>query len=279
MARYLRIERVTVFHFPSLKVEFSSLVFWHTFFLFPYLPFVDRFLYDNCEFYTGCFQHVFTLLFFFLLGIGLIYIGRNYLDEKGKHRLGNVMACTLSLTIILWTAIEIYLGKFTVQESLPLFLCNIMALFMPIFTLTRNRTIYEIIVFWILGGTFQGIITPDLVHAFPHYWFFKYWIGHAGLIVMIFYATYVYELYPTKKSIFKSFGMLQVYFLMVILINYLLDANYLYLNEKPQVATLLDHFGPWPLYILVVQLIVIPVCYGVYYALKGLNRVLGVKET
>ena len=37
----------------------------------------------------------------------------------------------------------------------------------------------------------------------------------------------------------------------------LLDANYFYLMAKPINPSVLDYFGPWPIYILVAELLVI----------------------
>jgi uncharacterized membrane protein YwaF len=51
---------------------------------------------------------------------------------------------------------------------------------------------------------------------------------------------------------------------MMVIINYTLNANYFYLNEKPQSASILDYFGEWPWYILVAQLIIIPYFLLIY---------------
>ena len=50
---------------------------------------------------------------------------------------------------------------------------------------------------------------PDLSEGFPHVNFFKYWLEHAGLVVFIIYATLIYDMRPTVKSIFKSFGAMK----------------------------------------------------------------------
>jgi uncharacterized membrane protein YwaF len=57
-------------------------------------------------------------------------------------------------------------------------------------------------------------------------------------------------------------------------LNFLLDANYSYLNEKPKSASVLDLFGEWPYYILVVQLIVIPLFLIIYlpFFFTGRNK-------
>jgi len=69
---------------------------------------------------------------------------------------------------------------------------------------------------------------------------------------------------PTFKSIFKSVLALQVYVVMMVAINALLEANYFYLNEKPKSASVLDYFGDWPYYIIVTQLILVPYFLVIY---------------
>jgi len=149
----------------------------------------------------------------------------------------------LSASVIIWTSIKIYLHSFDIKEDFPFHLCNILALLLPIFSITKNKAIYEIIFFWVLAGTSHSVITPDLVNGYPNFVFFKYWYVHAGLIIFIFYSTIVYGFKPNLKSVFKSFSALQVYILMMFLINYFTKANYFYTNRKPLVANALDYLG------------------------------------
>jgi uncharacterized membrane protein YwaF len=46
-----------------------------------------------------------------------------------------------------------------------------------------------------------------------------------------------------------------VYFFSVMAVNWAADTNFGFLMEKPRGATLLDHLGPWPFYLIWVQLI------------------------
>ena len=123
---------------------------------------------------------------------------------------------------------------------------------------------YEVLLFWIVAGTLQGVITPDIAEGFPTFDYFRYWTVHLGLLIIIFYATFVFGMRPTFKSIFKSVLALQVYVVMMVAINALLDANYFYLNEKPKSASVLDYFGYWPYYIIVTQLILVPYFLVIY---------------
>jgi len=78
------------------------------------------------------------------------------------------------------------------------------------------------------------------------------------------YATINYNMYPTTKSIFKSFFALQGYFVAMLLVNYMLGSNYFFISEKPPQGSLLDYLGPWPWYILVGEAIVFPYFFLIY---------------
>jgi hypothetical integral membrane protein (TIGR02206 family) len=123
---------------------------------------------------------------------------------------------------------------------------------------------FEILVFWVIAGTLQGVITPDIADGFPSLDYMRYWIVHLGLLTVIFYTIFVFKMRPKFKSIFKSFLALQVYVVLMIVINYFLDANYFYLNRKPESASVLDYFGEWPYYIIVAQLVIIPLFLLIY---------------
>ena len=49
----------------------------------------------------------------------------------------------------------------------------------------------------------------------------------------MFYATFVYKMRPTIKSVFKSFIGMQFYMVLMFLINHLLGSNYFIQTENP----------------------------------------------
>ncbi|PHR68806.1 MAG: TIGR02206 family membrane protein [Lutibacter sp.] len=221
------------------------------------------FLKDNNEFVMFGMQHLVATLFFILFGFLLIRWAKKQPKYK-QIKVGNTFAFSLSFVVILWTVIKIYQRGFDIQHDLPFHLCNFIALFLPIFSITRKKIYYEILLFWILAGTSQAVITPDIRNGFPHYVFLKYWYVHAGLVVFILYATTIYGMRPTIKSVFKSFAALLVYFLLMLVINKIVGANYLYLNHKPEGASLLNYLGEWPYYIFGVMIIVLPLFFLIY---------------
>jgi len=230
----------------------------------------------NNAFKTLSTEHVLTVVLFAMAGYALIYWATNYLSIQQQKKLATYYAFSLSLTIVVWTAIKIYLNDFNLQTDLPLNLCNLVSLLAPVLTLSKKKIYFELFFFWVMAGTLQAVFTPSLEHSFPHYDYFKYWHVHAGLVIFILYITVIYKYQPTFKSVLRSFYGIQIYLVCMLLINHMLGSNYFFLNEKPVKGSLLDWFGDWPNYILIAELIMIPffsLFYLPFYFMRKRERV------
>ncbi|WP_439152010.1 YwaF family protein [Winogradskyella sp.] len=212
----------------------------------------------------GSLQHLIPIVIAIVFSVVSISFSNQFLSNAQKEKVIHVFACLISVTIICFHVYRIIFESYNFKTDLPLYLCSLMAVIIPIFTHYRKYWMFEILLFWIIGGTLQGVITPDIPMGFPSFDYFRYWTVHLGLLMVIFYFIFVFRLKPKLKSVWKSFFALQVYVLLMVILNYLLDANYFYLNEKPKSASLLDYFGEWPTYILVGQLIIIPLFLIIY---------------
>jgi len=212
----------------------------------------------------GSIEHVLPIGLAILFCSVLIRFARKKLSTNQKHLVFKWLGIFVSLTIVLFHAHKISLGGYAISKDLPLFLCSFLALIIPVFTSYKKYWMYEILLFWIIAGTLQGVITPDIAEGFPSLDYFRYWIVHLGLLTIIFYATFVLHMRPKFKSVIKSFLALQVYVAAIMLINYVLNSNYFYLNRKPESASALDYLGDYPYYLLVVELILIPFFLLIY---------------
>lgn len=220
----------------------------------------------------GSFQHLFPIAIAIGFTIFLIHYSSRDFSVLQKEKTIQCLGWLVSLTVIAFHAYQISFETYNFKSDLPLYLCSLMALLIPIFTFYRRYWMFEILVFWIIGGTLQGVITPDIKDGFPSFDYFRYWIAHLGLLTIIFYFIFVFKMRPKLKSLFKSFLALQMYVALIMVINYFLDANYFYLNQKPESASLLNYFGEWPYYILVGQLIVIPLFFIIYLPFYFTNK-------
>lgn len=219
----------------------------------------------------GSLEHLLPISIGIVFAVFFIVYSRRKLSRTEQQKALQYLAIFVSVTVAIFHLHRISLGTYNIKTDLPLYLCSLIALLIPVFTYYRNYWMYEILLFWIIAGTLQGVITPDIATGFPTFDYFRYWIVHLGLLTIIFYVTFVFGMRPTLKSVFKSFFALQLYVVVMVLINWVLDANYFYLNVKPKSASALDYFGEWPIYIIVVQLLLIPyflIIYVPFYLTK-----------
>ena len=226
------------------------------------LIFMEFFLEENSTFKAFSIQHFWVVILCICFGTFLILFTKKQ-HKKFQSIIGNIFAFSIALAVVLGTLIKIYKGNFNFQEDLPLHLCSFLALAIPVLSVTKNFVVYEVFFFLIFAGTLQSIITPD-EHNYLNFPFFRYWFVHAGLVIFMLFATFVYNMRPTIKSVGKSFLGMQIYMILMFAVNYFLGSNYFYTNRKPNATTALDLFGDWPQYVFIVELLVIPYFLLIY---------------
>lgn len=215
--------------------------------------------------------HIATLIFSLGFLILLIVVGRN-LTRQQNLLIGRCLSVFLSLTVILFIVFHIQFERFDIAVDLPLSICNLFAFTAPLLFWNPNPKRMEVVYFAVMSGTFQAIITPDLYVGFPTYGFFKYWISHVGLVIIVIHYLLSFQLRPRAKGIFITFVWLNLYLMIIVPINLLLDANYFYLMEKPINPSILDLFGPWPTYLLVSEVLAMAFFALAYLPIMWANR-------
>lgn len=206
---------------------------------------------SNTDFQLFGNQHLIMIFLTILLAFYLSWMSKKYFSQELQIRLGRWMTLIMATAVIGWIALRMVLGEFDYKTDLPFDICNMVALILPLMMWTPTYRVHEILYFWIFAGTTQAILTPHLLDGFPHFTFIKYWTVHGGLVIFAVYATVVFELTPTWKSLWRSFLMLQTYIIFLFGINLLLGSNYAYLMGKPPTASALDYLGDYPWYLLI----------------------------
>ena len=215
-------------------------------------------------------SHVFSIILFIVLALSIPYLAKKNLNENQQHSLGKIIGVMVLVGYLSWVILEILAGSFNLKLHLPFHLCRTANVLIFIVLFFRSFLAYEIVFFWGLT-VIHAVITPDITQGFPHYHFVRYWLTHQLMIIGIIYATFVYDIRPHKKSIYKSFVALLLFFLITIPVNLLLDANYFWICGKPPVGTVLDYFGPWPWYLVVATLLALIHFYFFYYLINFIS--------
>ena len=209
-------------------------------------------------------SHITMLLLTLFLTAGFIWAGRKWPDTKLSRILGAIPATCLLGSYIAYNIQRVLDGYWEPRYDLPMELCTWAAIAVIITGFTKNQFTFELTYFWVMAGSIHGTLTPNLQEDFPHFYFFIYFIGHVGLIVASFYFLFAWKLRPTKGSVLRVFLMSELYFVVALSLDFLLDTNYGYLRHKPTNPSFMDYLGPWPYYLIWMQLLAFPMFLLLY---------------
>lgn len=197
------------------------------------------------------FEH--TISLFILLFLCLfLFIFRNTKFMKHIRWILFFLLLLSEISINVWT---IYYGNWSIRFNLPLQLCTVSIYLCSIMLLTKSYRIFEIVYFTGIGGAIQAIVTPDLFYTFPHFRFLHFFGAHIAIILSIFYMIWVYHYKVTFSSLIKSFFALNVLAFIAFSVNLHIESNYMFLASKPTGPSLLDLLGPYPYYILSLEVV------------------------
>lgn len=207
-----------------------------------------------------------------ILGISAFCILFIYFAKKENRERQFVLGFCLSLlpfiAMLARIFMEVYEGNFSLDDDLPLHLCRLASLVMPVFFILKNEVWLRRMYFIILAGCLQAVITPELTYYHPHYSFWIYWIMHAVLIWLPIYVVLVLNVVPAWIDLKEAYVATILYMLATLLINFALSSNYFYTRHKPPSASLLDVMGPWPWYMLtgaIIALVLFMIFYIPFY--------------
>ncbi len=146
-------------------------------------------------------------------------------------------------------------GALTWKYSLPLDLCSLVLVACIISLLRPGQLITEIAYFWGVGGILQALATPDVAEGFPSIPFILFFWGHGASLMAITFLIMRRGFKPRKGSVIRMMIALNFYAVVVGTVNAIMGWNYGYLCSKPYAPSLLDFLGPWPWYLLSIELI------------------------
>ncbi len=155
-------------------------------------------------------------------------------------------------------------GVWDPVDSLPFQLCSISLFLSIIMLLTRNLFLFEITYFLGIGGAMQAMLTPELAYDFPQYRYFHFFLAHIAIILASLYMAWFENCRPTIKSMWKAFTALNVIAVVVFFINKATGGNYMFLARKPINPSLIDFLGPYPWYILSLEIVALFMFFILY---------------
>ncbi len=204
------------------------------------------------ELFSG--GHLLTLGVIVTAWVAVIFQGRRR-DSAAAQRGGRILAIVLLVYKVVDTWAWYTIVDYPPIGLLPLHICDVLFLVSAYTLWTGSQRSYELTYFWTFAGTSHSLITPDVAVGFPSFPYFAFFASHGLLLMAALYATLVLRMRPMPGSVLRAFVALNLYALFVGLVNLVLGTNYMFLMEKPEAATLMDYLGPWPWYLLSLELL------------------------
>lgn len=181
-----------------------------------------------------------------------------WVRRAGSEKLGRVIAWTLAAALVAdelaglgWAAARVDRWTF-LRESLPLHICDA-ALFAAVAGLVaRSDFSFEVAWFWGLGGTLQGVITPNLPAGFPDFEFFRFFILHVGIVTSALFMALGLGMRARPGAVWRVVVATNIYLVLLAGVNLLLGSNYAFLCRAPAGGSPF-FFLPWPWYLLTLE--------------------------
>lgn len=156
---------------------------------------------------------------------------------------------TLILIELVQQAYLKHFGIWNAKSSLPIHLCGISGILAGIMMIRQNYSGFEFLALIGSPGALHAILTPQLNHGPIPFLIFKYYVSHAGIILVPLFFAIVLGYRIKESSWYKVFLLCQLLILFVGLANFMIGSNYMYLTKKPLVNNPMI-IGEWPWYIL-----------------------------
>lgn len=166
------------------------------------------------------------------------------------------------------------MGIWTLGTSLPLHLCSLSLMLGPFLYLTKSQKLFDLIYYWGIGA-FIALLTPDIgATGFPSFRYYQFFLSHGLILFEVIYMMAVYRMRPSSKSLKNTIIYTNLIMLGIGAINHLVGGNYFFIAKKPSTASFLDFLGPWPIYIIYMEIIAFAIFFLMYlpFARRNLAR-------
>lgn len=188
---------------------------------------------------------------------GMIALGRSgeRNDRIARGILAFLCLAAFAYTQAAWSTVE---GDHDLDSALPLHLCDIAAIIAGFALITGQRLLVMLTYFWGLAATVQALLTPAISVGFPHPAFVAFFVQHFAIVAAALYMPLVsgWRLAPPWwKGPLTAMLWINGYLVIAMAVNAWLGTNFGFAARKPVNPSLLDHLGPWPLYLVWMELL------------------------
>lgn len=190
-------------------------------------------------------------------------------SKKNVELFAKVFVCLFIVIYFIYHMLHVYDGTWTLNKRLPLHLCGITSVIICFILFIDKKQFWFEFLFYagILGGL-NALYTP-LIDNYTgvDFFYYEYFYSHTSIIILPLYMYYYMGMNLSKYSWLKSFLFINILMVIIMPIDFLIDANYMYLKNPPAV----DHplvSGDWPYYLVNLEFVILILLYFTYSLFK-----------
>lgn len=179
-----------------------------------------------------------------MLLVAMWVLSHTALARAAERALGILLLLVVPASVVMhW----LY-GSLSAQTCLPLQYCDVAAIAGGLGLCFKKSFWCEVVYFFGLAGTFQGLLTPALQFDYPDPRFFAFFALHGGVTVAAFYVVTGMRMRPRPGAVRRVMTFSLAWYAVTALVNLALGTNYAFQCAKPPGASLFDWLGPPPWY-------------------------------
>lgn len=187
--------------------------------------------------------------------------------------LAAALLAATAATLVTWS----HEFPLTIWDVLPLHLCDFLILVAAFALVTRAQPAYELLYFWGCAGTLLALVSPDVRTSFPDWRFLSFFALHGLVVISAVVLTAGFGMRPRPGAPWRTLLITNAYAAVVGLVNAAFGTNFLYLRGKPGAPTLLDWMGPWPVYIVVADVLAAALFWLLYWPFRAAETAAAAK--
>ena len=218
-------------------------------------------------------QHLIYGMISTVLCIAAAWVYSNSSD-KVKQVILQTIGYLVVFNEIVFQVYMLYYGIWSLKTSLPMEMCYLSALLIPIYSKNQHIRLLKTWFFFAgFGGSLFAFINTNLSEMEHIYVSIHYFFAH-GLVIFVMLSIVVDGYRPKWEDYFIAIKWTTVLVIFIILTNLVLDSNYMFTFEKPAGVNFTLLMPDWPYYFLIM------LCIGLsFYTLMIIVSVIFIKMT
>lgn len=197
--------------------------------------------------------------------ISCLLIGKS-LSKKNVEIFAKYFTYVFIIVYIIYHINHIIDGTWSLNKRLPFHLCGFSSVITCFILFIDKKQYWFEFLFYagVLGGL-NALFTPLIDnYTGTNFFYIEYFYSHTSIIILPLYMYYFMDMKLTKYSWLRCFLIINVLLVFIMPIDFLIDANYMYLKEPPAV----DHplvSGEWPYYLVNLEFAILFLLYFTYH--------------